>query len=81
MRLGAHPTNFKGCEVYKEILSRKSNKLAHLRAKTTAKQPEKQNNPQKNLDTSNTNTNKISLSSYQYNTVPNVGTQSQKPRE
>ncbi|CAH2106657.1 unnamed protein product [Euphydryas editha] len=36
---GAHPANYRGCEVYKEILSRKSNKQAHLRNRVKTTQP------------------------------------------
>ncbi|KAJ8710010.1 hypothetical protein PYW07_009376 [Mythimna separata] len=35
--LGAHPANYKGCEVYKEILARKSNKQAHIRNRATTR--------------------------------------------
>ena len=49
---GSHPANYKGCEVYREILARKNNRYGQLRA--TAK------------DNTNRDINRPSNSAQQY---------------
>lgn len=42
---GAHPANYKGCDVYKEILARKSNKQSHIRNRATTTNIDNQQMP------------------------------------
>lgn len=61
--LGAHPSNYKGCEVYKEILSRKSNKQTHLRNRVQTTQAVASNSNQLNtyLDTKTSYAEKVRM--------------------